>query len=175
MTKVKPQNYSQLDFLINNFYEIIEFKRGRGIYGDRVILKRNKNAEHIFKDPDRLVEFYYMDANPVKELPKTLQIKVENIVRFITSPEHMNVICDFDANCQPEDWAIETKKAFEQVRIGDPDMFEKLNSILEERYKLLDGKFLSKLYKHKEKQYFLAKGMDLVPNEFAEEQTNSMR
>ena len=175
MAKVKPQNWAQLDFLINNFYEIVEFKRGRGIYGDRVILKRNRKAEAIFGDPDRFVEFFYMDANPVKELPLTLKLRVDGIVRFITSPEQMNILCEFDSESNPEDWAIETQKAISSVKIGAPDMFEQLNKILEERYKLLDGKFLSKLYKHKEKQYFLAKEMDLIPNEFAEEQTSSLR
>jgi len=60
MTKVNVQNWSQLDFLINNFYEIVEYKRGRGIYGDRVILKRSKQSEAIFGEPTRLYEFYYM-------------------------------------------------------------------------------------------------------------------
>ena len=44
-TKVNVQNWAELDFLINNFYEIVEYKRGRGIYGDRVILKRSKRPE----------------------------------------------------------------------------------------------------------------------------------
>ena len=56
MTKVNIQNWSQLDFLINNFYEIVEYKRGRGIYGDRVILKRPKITESIFGEPSRLYE-----------------------------------------------------------------------------------------------------------------------
>jgi len=172
MTKVKSQNWAQLDFLINNFYEIVEFKRGRGIYGDRVILKRPRKAESVFGEPDRLYEFYYMDANPIKELPMTLKLKVSNIIRFVISPENMNIICDFDDDPKPEDWAIETKKAFSSVKLGDPDMFEQLNNILEERYKLLDGKFLAKLNKHKEKQYFLAKEMLLVDEDFAEGQTN---
>ncbi len=162
MAKVKSQNWAQLDFLINNFYEIVEFKRGRGIYGDRVILRRPRKAEAVFGEPDRLYEFYYMDANPVKELPLTLKLKVGNIIRFITSPEHMNILCDFDEESNPIEWALETQKAFSCVKVGDENMFQQLNSILEERYKLLDGKFLSKLNKHKEKQYFLAREMDLI-------------
>lgn len=162
MTKVKSQNWAQLDFLINNFFEIVEFKRGRGIYGDRVILRRPRKAEAVFGEPDRLYEFYYMDANPVKELPITLRLKVSNIVRFTTSPEYMNVLCDFDEETNPTEWAIETQKAFSTVRVGDEKMFEQLNNILEERYKLLDGKFLAKLNKHKEKQYFLAREMNLI-------------
>ena len=47
-TRVHIANYSELDFLINNFYEIVEFKRGRGIYGDRVILQRPTRPECIF-------------------------------------------------------------------------------------------------------------------------------
>jgi len=162
MTKVKSQNWAQLDFLINNFFEIVEFKRGRGIYGDRVILRRPRKAEAVFGEPDRLYEFYYMDANPVKELPITLRLKVSNIVRFTTSPEFMNVLCDFDEETNPTEWAIETQKLFSTVRVGDEKMFEQLNNILEERYKLLDGKFLAKLNKHKEKQYFLARQMNLI-------------
>ena len=103
-----------------------------------------------------------MDANPVKELPITLRLKVSNIVRFTTSPEFMNVLCDFDEETNPTEWAIETQKAFSTVRVGDEKMFEQLNNILEERYKLLDGKFLAKLNKHKEKQYFLAREMNLI-------------
>ena len=51
-TKVNAYNWAELDFLINNFYEIVEYKRGRGIYGDRVILKRSKRAECIFGEKD---------------------------------------------------------------------------------------------------------------------------
>lgn len=172
MTKVKSQNWAQLAFLINNFYEIVEFKRGRGVYGDRVILRRPRKPEAVFGEPDRLYEFYYMDANPVKELPLTLKLKVGNIVRFVSSPENMNILCDFSAETEPTEWALETQKAFSAVRVGEEKMFEKLNSILEERYKLLDGKFLSKLNKHKEKQYFLAKEMCLIEEDYASVQTS---
>ena len=85
MTKVNIQNWSQLDFLINNFYEVVEYKRGRGIYGDRVILKRSKDSSAIFGEPNRLYEFYYMDANAVKELPRTIIEKIKVIARFVTS------------------------------------------------------------------------------------------
>ena len=57
MAKVSEVNWSQLDFLINNFYEIIEFKRGRGIYGDRVILQRSKHSSAIFGEKDKFYEF----------------------------------------------------------------------------------------------------------------------
>ena len=96
MTKVNEQNWSQLDFLINNFYEIVEYKRGRGIYGDRVILKRSRQAECIFGEPNKLYEFYYLDANAVKELPRTILEKIKAITRFVRTPEDMNVLCDFE-------------------------------------------------------------------------------
>ena len=171
MTKVKSQNWAQLGFLINNFYEIVEFKRGRGIYGDRVILKRPTKAEAIFNEPIRENNFYYMDANPVKELPMTLKLRVENITKYVVSPEYMNVICEFDAETDPTEWALEIQKEFSNVKISDPDLFSKLNEIIEDKYKLLGGKFLSKLNKHKEKQYFLAREMCLVEDDYATQQT----
>ena len=61
--KVNAQNWAELDFLINNFYEIVEYKRGRGIYGDRVILKRSKRPECIFGEKDKYYEFYYLNAH----------------------------------------------------------------------------------------------------------------
>ena len=170
MAKVKEKNWGQLSFLINNFFEIVEFKRGRGIYGDRVILRRPRRAEAIFGDADKLYEFYYMDANPVKELPLTLKLKVGNIIRLVTSPEYMNIICNFNEESNPTEWAIETQKAFSSVKLGDENLFDQLNDILEERYKSLDGKFLSKLNKHKEKQFFLAKEMGLINEDYAEVQ-----
>ena len=94
MTKVNAQQWSQLDFLINNFYEIVEYKRGRGIYGDRVILKRPKDSSSIFGEPSRLYEFYYMDANAVKELPRTVYEKIKIITRIVSTPEDMNILCD---------------------------------------------------------------------------------
>lgn len=171
MAKVKSKNLAQLDFLINNFYEILEFKRGRGIYGDRVVFKRNIDPETILVSTGR-VDFYYMDANPVKEIPITLKLRVDNIIRFVTSPEHMNVICEFDEESKPVDWALETQRAFSEIKITDENLFEKLNAILEERYKLLDGKFLARLSKHKEKQYFLAREMGLVDEDVATQQTS---
>ena len=60
MTKVKSQNWAQLDFLINNFFEIVEFKRGRGIYGDRVILRRPRKEEAEFGETKRLYEYKNM-------------------------------------------------------------------------------------------------------------------
>lgn len=171
MTKVNIQNWPQLDFLINNFYEIVEYKRGRGIYGDRVILKRSKKAEAIFGEPDRLYEFYYMDANAIKELPMTIKEKIRVITRLVVSPEDMNVLCDFDKESKPNDWAIETAKAFQQANTLD---YKVLNEILIERYKLLDSKFQAKLKKHREKQYFLASsdGFNFVTKDYAAAQMN---
>lgn len=172
MAKVNAQNWSQLDFLINNFYEVVEYKRGRGIYGDRVILKRSKDSSAIFGEPNRLYEFYYMDANAVKELPRTVFEKIKIITRFVTSPEDMNILCEFENNgVEPNEWAMDTEKAlFGKATID----FKELNNILLKRYKLLGGKFLSKLKKHREQQYFLisSEGFNFTTKEYAEEQVN---
>ena len=173
MTKVNAQQWSQLDFLINNFYEIVEYKRGRGIYGDRVILKRSKDSVAIFGEPNRLYEFYYMDANAVKELPRTVLEKIKIITRFVRSPEDMNVLCDYEkvGDVEPAEWAIDTEKALFKPKSVD---FKVLNDILVARYKSLGGNFLSKLNKHREKQYFLAssEGFSFISKEYADEQIN---
>ena len=170
MTKVNVQNWSQLDFLINNFYEIVEYKRGRGIYGDRVILKRPKMVESIFGEPSRLYEFYYLDANAVKELPRTILEKIKIVTRFITSPKDMNTICEFDnTGAEPNEWALEVAKAFQDAKTLD---FKVLNDILVEKYKSLNANFLAKLNKHREKQYFLAssEGFNFITKDYADEQ-----
>ncbi|MFQ6752434.1 MAG: hypothetical protein ACLRFL_02600 [Clostridia bacterium] len=171
MTKVNAQNWSILDFLINNFYEIVEYKRGRGIYGDRVILKRSRMAECVFGEPNKMYEFYYMDANAVKELNRTVLERIKIIVRFICSSDSMNVLCDFDNSngVDPTDWAMETKNLIEQANTIN---FTTLNDILVEQYKKLGGNFLSKLKKHREKQYFLASsdGFYFITKEYADEQ-----
>lgn len=175
MTKVNIQNWSQLDFLINNFYEIVEYKRGRGIYGDRVILKRSKQAECIFGEPNKLYEFYYMDANAVKELPRTILEKIKAITRFVRTPEDMNVLCDFEKqnDMEPSEWAIETAKAIEDAKTLD---FLVLNNLLLDRYKKLDSSFISKLKKHREKQYFLASsdGFSFISKEYATDQISAL-
>ena len=173
MTKVNEQQWSQLDFLINNFYEVVEYKRGRGIYGDRVILKRPKGSESVFGEPGRLYEIYYLDANAVKELPRTVYEKIKIITRFVTNPEDMNVLCDFEksGSLEPSEWAIDTEKELlEPITID----FKQLNSKLLNRYKLLDGNFISKLNKHREKQYFLcaSEGFNFITKEYADEQIN---
>lgn len=173
MTKVNNQQWSQLDFLINNFYEIVEYKRGRGIYGDRVILKRSKDAESVFGEPSRLFEFYYLDANAVKELPRTIWEKVKIITRFVTNPEAMNILCSFEKSgeLEPSEWAMDTEKILLDSYVID---FSWLNQELINRYKLLDANFISKLNKHREKQYFLAssEGFNFITKEYAEEQMN---
>ena len=175
MTKVNIQNWSQLDFLINNFYEIVEYKRGRGIYGDRVILKRSKQAECVFGEPNRLYEFYYMDANAVKELPRTILEKIKAITRFVRSPEDMNVLCNFEKfnNLEPSEWALETAKEMLEAKTLD---FTILNNIILERYKLLSSSFISKLQKHREKQYFLAssEGFNFITKDYATEQVSAL-
>lgn len=170
MTKVNPANWPQLDFLINNFYEIVEYKRGRGVYGDRVILKRQKHAETIFGEPQKLCEFYYLDANAVKELPRTILEKIKIVTRVVTTPEDMNVLTNFNTSkVNPIEWAIENKHALIDINSTD---FEVLNNILIERYKMLDNEFLLKLNNHRERQYFLASSdeFNFITKEYAEEQ-----
>ena len=171
MTKVNIQQWSQLDYLINNFYEIVEYKRGRGIYGDRVILKRAKDSSAIFGEPSRLFEFYYLDANAVKELPRTVFEKIKIISRFITTPEDMNVLCDFEKSgtLEPSEWAMDTEK---ELLSNASINFEELNKKLLARYKLLSANFISKLNKHREKQYFLcaSEGFNFISQEYADEQ-----
>lgn len=175
MTKVNAQQWAQLDFLINNFYEVVEYKRGRGVYGDRVILKRPKQVEAIFGEPNRLFEFYYMDANAVKELPKTVLEKIKIISRLVCSPEDMNVLCDFEqaGDIEPNEWAMDTQKAlFEQNSVD----FKLLNETLLNRYKMLGSSFISKLNKHREKQYFLcaSEGFNFITEDHASEQMNKL-
>ena len=173
MTKVNVQQWAQLDFLINNFYEVVEYKRGRGIYGDRVILKRPRQAEAIFGEPDRLFEFYYMDANAVKELPRTVLEKIKIVTRVVCSPEDMNVLCDFEkSNCiEPSEWAIDTSNELFGANSID---FKQLNEILLARYKQLDATFITKLNKHRERQYFLcsSEGFNFITEDYANEQMN---
>ena len=175
MTKVNIQQWSQLDFLINNFYEVVEYKRGRGIYGDRVILKRSKDSLAIFGEPNRLYEFYYMDANAVKELPRTVLEKIKVITRFVSSPEDMNVLCDYELsnNVDPAEWAIDTEKTLFDEKSID---FANLNNLLINRFKLLGSNFLSKLNKHRQKQYFLcsSEGFNFITKDYANEQMNKL-
>ena len=176
MTKVNVQNWAQLDFLINNFYEIVEYKRGRGIYGDRVVLKRPQNAKAIFGEPEKLASFYYMDANAVKELPRTIQVKIEIITSIVCSPEDMNVLCGFVriGNLEPNEWALSLKQDFEQAKTQD---FKILNDILIEHYKLLDTDFLTKLNEHRKTQYFLASSQqfNFITKEYADQQLNRLQ
>ena len=175
MTKVNLQNWSQLDFLINNFYEIVEYKRGRGIYGDRVILKRSKQAESIFGEPNKLYEFYYMDANAVKELPRTVLEKIKAITRMVRNPEDMNILCGFEKQngVEPSEWAMDTEKTIFDAKTLD---FTTLNKLLLERYKLLDSSIISNIQKHREKQYFLASNdaFNFITKEYATEQITAL-
>lgn len=169
--KVNVQNWAELDFLINNFYEIVEYKRGRGIYGDRVILKRCKNPECVFGERNKYYEFYYLNANAVKELPRTVYEKIKIVERFVGSPENMNLLCDFNsiANCSPVDWATETALALTNANTLN---FKVLNDILIDRYKLLGSDFVSLLNKHRQQQYFIASSneLNLITPEYAKEQ-----
>ena len=189
LTKVNTKNWSQLDFLINNFYEIVEYKRGRGIYGDRVILKRPKNAESVFGEPSKLCEFYYLDANAVKELPMTIELKIRSIARFVTTPEDMNIICNFKNGAYPAEWASETAITLNKIQAeisvlrkvkpeeaSDDILFSKLNSSLIERYRLLGDEFIEKLQAHRKTQYFLAsnENFNFVTDDYAAEQLNML-
>lgn len=174
-TKVNAQNWAELDFLINNFYEIVEYKRGRGIYGDRVILKRSKNAQCIFGDKDKYYEFYYLNANAVKELPRTIFEKINIVKRIVISPENMNLLCDFSQGGiqAPVDWATGTAIALSSVNTLD---FGVLNKILINRYRLLGQGFIDKLNEHRKMQYFLAttQEMNLVSSEHAKSEMEKL-
>lgn len=169
--KLNAQNWAELDFLINNFYEIVEYKRGRGIYGDRVILKRSKRPECVFGEKDKYYEFYYLNANAVKELPRTIFEKINSIKKFVISPENMNLLCDFSqgGNQSLVDWATGTAMALTNANTLK---FEVLNDILVERYKLLGDNFLEKLNNHRKTQYFLASSreLNLLPEEHASQE-----
>ncbi len=175
MIKVNVQQWAQLDFLINNFYEVVEYKRGRGIYGDRIILKRPKQSESVFGESGRLFEFYYLDANAVKELPRTVLEKIKIITRFVTSPEDMNVLCNFEKSngVEPTEWAMDTEKALFKDNCID---FAELNKILLDRYKNLDANFLTKINKHRERQYFLcaSEGFSFITQDYANEQIHKL-
>ena len=173
MTKVNEANWSQLDFLINNFYEIVEYKRGRGIYRDRVIWKRPKNVKAIFGEPERLFEFYYMDANAVKELNFTIREKVKSVARIVTSVEDFNVLTEFEGEdgVEPAELSLELKR--DLIDSGSVD-FAYLNKTLLENYKLTNKSFREKLQEHRRKQYFLASSdeYNFITKEYAEEQLN---
>lgn len=174
--KVNAKNWAELDFLINNFYEIVEYKRGRGIYGDRVVLKRSKRAECIFGEKDKYYEFYYFNANAVKELPRTILEKINVIKRLVISPENMNLLCDFSNNGgqTPVDWATGTATALSAVNNFD---FKALNDTLINRYKLLGKDFIDKLNKHRQTQYFLASSqeLNLITKEHAQEELDKIK
>lgn len=171
MAKISEVNWPQLDFLINNFYEIVEFKRGRGIYGDRVILQRSKHSTAIFGDKDKLYEFYYMDAKPVVELPRTILERIKVVTRIVRSPDDMSVLCDFkgENESNPINWAVDTTRQIVDAKTLD---YTVLNDLLLKRYKLLDVQFISKLNKHREKQYFVASSdnLELIPKEHSNQQ-----
>ena len=170
--KVNAQNWAELDFLINNFYEIVEYKRGRGIYGDRVILKRSKRPECIFGEKDKYYEFYYLNANAVKELPRTIFEKINIVKRIVISPENMNLLCDFSGG-GIVDWATSTGIALANANTLN---FEVLNNILIDRYKLLGQNFIDKLNEHRKMQYFLAttNELNLVTKEHADQQMSRL-
>ncbi len=166
--RLNVNNYPKLDFLINNFYEIVDYKRGRGVYGDRIILRRPKKAECVFGEKDKNYDFYYLDANDVLELPKTIELRIQNIEKFITNPESMNILCDFNDNTKISDWTFETTNVLNSAGLD----FEKLNDFLIDRYKLLDNKFIENLQRHRVEQYTLASSEEysLIPADYADSQ-----
>ena len=173
MTKLDIANWPQLDFLINNFYEIVEYKRGRGVYGDRIILKRYKDPKAIFGEPEKLCDFYYLDAHAVKELPMTVKLKIRNILRFVTSPADMNVLCDFTDKLDPTLWAEETRNLIANEFKSGID-FKKINDIVLSQYSKLPDDFNTKLQAHRRKQYQIAIGLDLLSTEHVEEELSNV-
>ncbi len=166
--RLNINNFSKLDFLINNFYEIVDYKRGRGVYGDRIILRRPKQAECVFGEKDKNYDFYYLDANNVLELPKTIELRIQIIEKFVTNPESMNILCDFNDNTKISDWTFETTNILKSAGLD----FEKLNDFLIDRYKLLDNKFIENLQRHRVEQYTLASSEEysLIPADYADSQ-----
>lgn len=164
--KLVTAKWSEFDFLINNFFEIVEYKRGRGVYGDRVILKRQKNAVNILAEPDKQLEFYYLDALDVKEYPRTIQEKIKYILKFVIVPEEMAKICRY-SDVDIVEWSLTTKAAILAANTLDYNI---INEILVQRMVLLDKDFLNKLNKHKTAQYYIAssESMSLVSREYAE-------
>ena len=166
--RLNVNNYPKLDFLINNFYEIVDYKRGRGVYGDRIILRRPKKAECVFGEKDKNYDFYYLDANDVLELPKTIELRIQNIEKFITNPESMNILCDFNDNTKISDWTFETTNVLNSAGLD----FKLLNDLLIDRYKLLDSKFIENLQRHRIQQYTLASSQEycLIDDSYASQQ-----
>ena len=148
--KLCHENWSQFDFLINNFYEIVEYKRGRGVYGDRIILRRPRNPQSVFATPDKQYDFYYLDAHNTKELPRTTAEKIVLITKFVCDPQAMTqIIRTDDANVI--NWSLNLRKKMRSAKSND---------------------FLAKLHAHRQKQYLLAssEALGLVSPEFANNQ-----
>ncbi|MBE7076623.1 MAG: hypothetical protein E7374_01880 [Clostridiales bacterium] len=156
--KLDPKNYAQLDLLISTFFEIIEYKRGRGDYGNRVSLKRS-----ALEDNDRIYEFFYLDANTTIKLPASKKFEIQTILKQVISPAKMNKLCNFDANVDPAQWAIETRDAIVNAKTLD---YAKINEILNERYAFLGPAFMEKLQEHRELQYKIAREMGLIPPDY---------
>ncbi|MBO4937113.1 MAG: hypothetical protein J6C90_02175 [Clostridia bacterium] len=168
--KLCLENWSQFDFLINNFYEIVEYKRGRGIYGDRIILRRARNAENILSTPDKHYDFFYLDAHNVKELPRTIAEKIALNIKFVCDPQLMTQIIRADDK-NVISWSLDLRKKFNEAKTID---YNVLNNLLVQQYQLLSQDFLARLHEHRARQYFLASSpsMNLVSKEFAETQIN---
>lgn len=168
--KLDNQNWSHFDFLINSFYEIVEYKRGRGIYGDRLILRRPKNPSSVFGEPDKMYEFYYLDARSVKELPMTKAEKIKIVLRFVSDPEKMNkIVQGLNVKADIFKWSLETRQAIINAKTTDYNI---LNDILVKQYEKIGGDFISKLNKQRVKEYYLAsnENMQLVSKEYADVQ-----
>ena len=73
---------------------------------------------------------------------------------------------------EPTEWALDVKNSLDSANTID---FKLLNDILMEKYKALDSNFLSKLNKHREKQYFLAssESFNFITKDYADEQMSA--
>ena len=166
--KLCLENWSQFDFLINNFYEIVEYKRGRGVYGDRIILRRPRNPQSVFATPDKQYDFYYLDAHNTKEFPRTTAEKIVLITKFVCDPQAMTqIIRTDDANVIS--WSLNLRKKMRSAKSID---YNTLNDILVAEYHKMSNDFLAKLHAHRQKQYLLAssEALGLVSPEFANNQ-----
>ena len=112
-----------------------------------------------------------MDAKPVVELPRTIFERIKVITRIVRSPDDMSVLCDYKGEnaANPINWAVETTRQIADSKSLD---YKVLNELLLKRYKLLDVQFISKLNKHREKQYFIAssESLDLISKEHSNNQ-----
>ena len=146
----------------------MEYKRGRGIYGDRIILRRVRHPECALTKPDSQYDYFYLDAHNVKELPRTIAEKVALNIKFVCDPQAMTQIIRAD-DVNVIKWSLHVRRRFQEVKSLD---YNVLDNLLVQQYQKLGNDFLSRLHEHRQKQYFLASSdsMGLVSKEYAESQ-----